>query len=1434
MTDVQQVGDTADYDTVEFTETLNFLEEWSNDVDSVNLLKSLIGDLNPRVRDWVNRQSVNNLGKVVEPGRQVDRLEQGLVKRLEHLEWYDSSHVRALLNIRLREERQGKHPIFENDYDFGWLDVEISGDAEATHIPHAALTGVREEFVESGAEIVANLQDLREKFVLLVTIHGDQYPVPDIALVGPSERDDFEDAEADLVKTVYLPLRKDIQSGNKRASMRSRLQNLAGLAAGNDNWRRTFEHAYKSETALRENFRRRMKEALTEIMGLLEETTGRVAEDDELEVLREAATIMAYRLMFLLELQRRGMLYTETPDEPSLLELADRPDEESPPRPGQLVRTLQHVTRAFNGDISDPAIALSGASIFNDQPTEAFDDRLEDWLSSLDEFDVSDDECRAEFDEGLLRRWDDALARTGAIVTGQLDDYVQLVAGGATGFGGAEHTHRVLGDVYEQILAMVPGRNEKTGEIELQLAEHVSDNTDERSALGAHYTPPQLVEEVVRPALGHIFRKLWEEVDCNADRFVLRLRELKYVDPAMGSAHFLTVTALEIAREIAYAAQFHRPRPFEWHEALEFPESLPPAQLDEDEIKRIDRATKTLLPEVVANCTHGVDINPLACELGKLAMWLFTLAVRDNSDTAESAPDLTFLDENIKSGDSLVGVTLQQALDTIQGALRKDAQRQTRNLSLFDCPRLSLEERLAPILELQRIVRAPDEVLDEWIDQQWLNYFEKCQVPESSYRRREALSNLATKRLKQIDWFYDLAVLIEYYGNYSKEQARNLYQLITGRKIAANNAKDGLESLLLELTEAVSADKQDLADRLQACIENIKDQACRLNVFHWQLEFPEIVGVDGTGETDAGFDLIVANPPFIGSQKMKGRLGESMQQYLANFYFDGAAPEYSAFFYSRYATILNREGTFSSIAPNTIAQGKVRRAAIVPIFHEERTDCPFKFFRACQNRDWPNEANVHIALVTATRSGLAGTPIRLAYTDWAGDPSGNLFKLKYPERISSYLDELPDYDLHSLDATRTLSTLHYYDDQEPLVITGFNIQSELKRPLGFTERVPADERDCVFAYYNNRTVKKQVVAEANELVIDFTDALRRAGEYNSSIRRQKNWLNANYEFLFSSLRESVTSRSGAWWQLERDRLHLRDAWQELQQIIVFGDVSKCWIPQRIDKVDRGTGLEIRPTIKLYVVPNSSLSLLGLITSPAFEIHTRRVSSSLKSDLSVIPSETLPTFAMPWDSVWSSKQRRPILGVPPSGVASVIEPIMSKILQLRKELLQCPPEYFRHTNASDWGVTKLYNNLDDPDVCGAEIEALREAHRDLHDGVAEVYGWDDVVGCRWDFERPWLDGTTRYVPVKSVRARLLEHVERENEIRRLQEDRLYCREIAKHLPDKGLSTNQVSNLGFVKTLPMPTSGSTEKLAAILESGANQGILEKFDGKWRSAE
>src|SRR5262249_43958864 len=181
-----------------------------------------------------------------------------------------------------------------------------------------------------------------------------------------------------------------------------------------------------------------------------------------------------------------------------------------------------------------------------------------------------------------------------------------------------------LGAVYESLLdytlsiasitTVVDGRTVRPGEA------YLAPLSIERSDLASYYTPTDLVDLLLERALDPLLEATLAKAGQNSDDQVQALLELRVMDPACGSAAIL-IGALD---RIAYAVAKARSSPQE------------PRKADLEPPRR----------EVLQRCIYGVDKDPFAVELAKVALWIHCVV-----------PDepLTFLDHHIVCGDSLVG-----------------------------------------------------------------------------------------------------------------------------------------------------------------------------------------------------------------------------------------------------------------------------------------------------------------------------------------------------------------------------------------------------------------------------------------------------------------------------------------------------------------------------------------------------------------------------------------------------------------------------------------------------------------------------------------------------------------------------------------------------------------------------------------------------------
>lgn len=1373
-------------------------------------------------------------------------------KMLRSLEWFEGAAVD--LRFVFGEGLPGTTSPLDVEFDLVWLNVELQGQ-DRIRVAPAAMRGLRSEMVTTfyDERPTVDRGTLEERCVLMVTVDGPGYDAPELTVLGPSKRKSGTGSEEEsyAVNVIHLPLDDRADSHTPADQFTNWLNNrLSALAKPGEEWKEAFAYSAETLSEARNQFRRKLKKELRKTMELFEETCG-TANDDELHLLRQAASLLAYRTMFLQVVERRGRLY-QGPVTPARLgdrqvsrslidELAYRgEDVEEDTTPGAVLARLVHTVRAIRGDIDDEAIAITGASIFENRP-ENFDPAVGPWLDMLEGL-VEDGS-----NSSLLAQWDRRIRKLGSIMLGHLDDeYREEV--NLIGQGAHRHRHRVLGNIYEQILKMTPKRED--GDLKLLVSE---DGDDDQSDLGAHYTPIDLVQEVVRPTLGKLFQQYWEEAGGKPDVYRRRLRQMTVVDPAMGSGHFLTVTALEIAREIAWLRFFDQPR-FEvledWEEPLLHENSIGPDpetegeesedSTDEDltdghdtngqateeegpeETVKEDRFQKEgahgefvqvvqeEIPNVIQRSIYGVDKNPLAAELGKLSLWLFEVGETDTDGSQDEYPELTYLDANIRCGDSVVGVFLDDVESTVENALRSsnsfDGRQQT--LMGMGTQRESVQEKLSRTKQYREALNR-EELSPDTLGQDLREELDLVGV-SSEYVLRERIDEALRGHLSNLSWLFDLTLAVRYLGYTSgsgASKAADLYRVLLGEDPPGDSTSDTkppVESAFQTLFE--DPDGKEGLEYRRNLADWIGGQS-DLNAFHWELEFPSVFH-------HGGFDTVVSNPPFIGDRDLRERLGsKGLVDFLASYFIPQEnKSDYSGFFFWRYDQIVNDSGAVGSLASNSLVQASNREYVTKPL--TEGGSPKFDIFRAVPNRSWPGDANVHFAATYLSRNTVDEP--HLVSPNFSLEPVRDYpFPVQHEGGISSYLDEYPDFDLH-----RLLSGAN--PAYQGFILRGnFSIHRKPGDSLAdAVDRVPEPEKDALAGYLNAEDVQRGPKATASDVVVDFFEPLKRAGLADESPDQQREWLESNYPTLLEQLKTSSphdpdsdpvyqerreldhstdnTPHKRYWWRFGRPRPELRDDWQTTEDVAIFPGVTKVWSPFRLPKkigISEDDHLRICPIHALFVAPRFRSEHFAVVSSFLFEMLTRRKSSSLKSDLRFTPTDVFPYFPWPWAPKVEGHSLT--IGEPSDHVEESLSNVIEDLLELRTDILENPSSHGL-TRSQVGGPTDLYNLYDaDPEAddspVGAEtsaIEQLRRAHVDLLDAVLRAYGWDDIAGDLsredWTFDRPWLDRSLRFVPPESVRAELFDRLDTLNSKRFELEREMMIDLIAEHLPENGLT------------------------------------------------
>ena len=172
-----------------------------------------------------------------------------------------------------------------------------------------------------------------------------------------------------------------------------------------------------------------------------------------------------------------------------------------------------------------------------------------------------------------------------------------------------------LGSVYESLLELQPqlGSDERS----LLFASDASEQRgNQRKITGSFYTPDPLVQALLDTALDPVL----DRIEAESNDPAKALLQLRIIDPACGSGHFLLAAARRIATRLARIRAEGTPSTEDFRHALR---------------------------DVARCCIHGVDRNPMAVELTKVALWI---------ETVDPGLPLGFFDAQIRCGDALLGV----------------------------------------------------------------------------------------------------------------------------------------------------------------------------------------------------------------------------------------------------------------------------------------------------------------------------------------------------------------------------------------------------------------------------------------------------------------------------------------------------------------------------------------------------------------------------------------------------------------------------------------------------------------------------------------------------------------------------------------------------------------------------------------------------------
>ena len=548
----------------------------------------------------------------------------------------------------------------------------------------------------------------------------------------------------------------------------------------------------------------------TEVFPAIAHAIATAAPAAPLQEVREASLVLLYRLLFLLYAEDRG-----------LLPVRDRRYDDYALRP--LREDIGR--RADEGD----AFSTSASPIWN---------RISDLSRMIDKGDAS--VGLPPYNGGLF-----SSEKTPLLERIRIPDAVMALAIDALSFERTGVLRRYinysdlsvqqLGSIYERLL-----------EHELTIKDgalSVRPNAFARKNSGSYYTPDTLVGLILnqtlepliaerRDAFAVALAQLRPEDSEDDRRRELEVADpaeailaLRVLDPAMGSGHFLvslvdTLTdhVLDAMAEVAVAggaldhrsplaAEIVKTRNRILGNARAAGWAVEEAQLDDRHIVR---------RMVLKRCVYGVDKNPMAVELAKVALWLHTFTV--------GAP-LSFVDHHLRAGDSLFGLWVRDAIDRAEGW--------GGGQLLYA---RALREAQSAAAAMQIIERLTDAEIAE-----------AHQSADTFYGVQQQVAPLDAfmALLHALDW-------LDLKAREDKAAVRAWLDGVFGNPI--DIARGRAEPLL-------ERDRQ-LGDRFGIILARARELAECERFLNWQVAFPGVWTEWSNSERSGGFDAVVGNPPW--------------------------------------------------------------------------------------------------------------------------------------------------------------------------------------------------------------------------------------------------------------------------------------------------------------------------------------------------------------------------------------------------------------------------------------------------------------------------------------------------------------------------------------------------------------------------------------------
>lgn len=803
-----------------------------------------------------------------------------------------------------------------------------------------------------------------------------------------------------------------------------------------------------------------------------------------------------------------------------------------------------------------------------------------------------------------------------------------------------------FGSVYEGLLEYRPVFYQQSSQwvFSFQLG-------DDRSNTASHYTPDDLVQPLIKHSLDYLIADKLKEADKED-----ALLSLRVADIACGSGHILLAAARRIGTELAIV------------------------RTGEDQPSPL--ALRQAVRDVIQHCIYGVDLNPLAVELCKVALWL---------EAHVPGQPLNFLDHHIKCGNAIVGFVRQEELENgvPEEAFKtlpdddKDiaAEFRRRNKQERQSDKRQATLTLSPDFQKQL-----DDIRKRWNDLSGLPERTPAEIEQKKNRFREFSASQDAYLLEQIACI----PIAQFYTPKTPEHKAHIItdedyrEFLSGRRTPQGQATAYAWAL-----------------------------AKRKKIFHWFLQFPEIIQREG-------FDCILGNPPYLGGQALSGTYGHPFCEYVRWQYAPTGLSDLVVFFVRRINALISEKGFAAFITTNSIREGDTRKDSLEQIVNGGTT---INF--AQRNIKWPGLANLIVSLIGFHRG------------DWNADKQLDGNSVGF---ISPHLD-----DQETVGEPQSLSSnnkkvfvgSYYLGD-------GFLLENEKAYSL---IRNSPELRKVIKPAINGLELNQEPKQEAGRHIIFFRDwSEGKAAEYTAA-----------YEHVLTNVKPEREQHSEKkvrenWWLFKRPTMSLYKSISSLEFCFGIAQTSKHHAFSQLPK-------DMVFLQTCYIVISDKWEIYSVLQSDLHLGWSVKYGGTLGATQRYMPRECFQTFPFPDFSTELSN------------VGSSYHEHRKATMELLWLGLTKTYNLFHAPDLSPELVAKVSKKPADEAEAGYHaILKLRELHRELDQTVLAAYGWTDLELGHDFHDLDYLpeNDRTRYTISPAARREVLQRLLKLNHERHAEE------------------------------------------------------------------